>query len=77
MSTPPVYPGVYLIKGWGTLRDTYARFNGGFWEYGGASTPELAVFSDSGPSMALSPVSAKYHVYRWYGVDEATSKGQA
>lgn len=78
LSTPPVRPGVYEIEGWATRRGpTYAHFNGGFWEYGGGLTPEQAVFVSGGASMSLNPGSAKYQQYRWYGVDEETSKGTA
>lgn len=79
LSTPPVYPGVYEIEGWSTRTcPTYARFTGDRWLTGGAVAPELAGCSyESGPlnqKPALNPMGDEY---RWYGVDEATSKGTA
>lgn len=76
MTTPPVYPGVYEIEGWRTYPGpTYARFGGGRWYAGGARKPERAsyVVVNYGP---LNDEDCRRR-YRWYGVDEATSKGQA
>ena len=75
MSTPPVYPGVYEIEGWGAPNryTTYARFDGGGWLTGGALTPDS---TGRGDSLALNSGLADL-LYHWYGVDEATSKGQA
>lgn len=79
LSVPPVRPGVYEIEGWSCRAGpTYARFTGDRWLTGGAWAPELAGRRYSSGPLNEKPALNPYGVeYRWYGVDEATSKGTA
>jgi hypothetical protein len=78
ITTPPAYPGVYEIEGW-RIRPgpTYARFepSTGRWQCGGAPGPELAARRGRTSWPLNDPENRG--LYHWYGVDEATSKGQA